>query len=212
MDIEDISKLLREELGSYHKNMTLLFEMYSQKKLLVTNRELKRLRDNYYIDLAKNKLKDGESKWCQDQLKSLESYLTEKNKIDNIVKKDIASYKLNIEEIDRKYSVSYNNYKEQLDFCKNLKGKLDNLAENKNGYEKIIESFKNELYQIKMINSLNTLKGASVNYGFNSDKGNKKKEIIEIEIIKMNKKLNIVSSELKAVNSQLLDNVFVYLF
>jgi hypothetical protein len=207
MDIEQISKMLRDESCNYHKNLSKLFEIYLQKKFIVTNRELKRLRENYYIDLAKHKLKDGESKWGQDQLKSLESYLTEKNKIDSIVKKDIASYKLNLEEIDKKYFIAYNNYKEQLDLCKNLKGKLDNLAENKNGYEKIIESFKNQLYHFKLMNSMSSLKGISVNYGFNNDKGNKKKEIIENEIIKMNKKLDLVSNDLKNVNTQLLENV-----
>jgi len=206
MGIEEISIMLRDESCSYHKNMSQLFELYSQKKFIVTNRELKRLRDNYYIDLAKNKLKDGESKWGQDQLKSLESYLTEKNKIDSIVKKDIASYKLNLEEIDKKYSTAYNNYKEQLDLCRNLKGKLDNLAENKNGYEKIIESFKNELYHFKLMNSMSSLKGVS--YGFNHDK---KKEIIEHEILKMNKKLSVVYHDLKSVNTQLLDNVIFFI-
>jgi hypothetical protein len=54
LDMEGISDLLRNNPIQYHKdkfNIVILYE-----KFKVRNRELKKLRENYYIDLAKDKL------------------------------------------------------------------------------------------------------------------------------------------------------------
>jgi hypothetical protein len=133
--------------------------------------------------------------------------MSEKNKIESIVKKDINSYKLVMEEIDRKYAMAYKNYKDQLMMCQNVKRKLERVIENKTAYENIINSFKEELYHINLINSMNKIKDMHLNYGFNNDKGKKKKSILEVEIMKFNKKLDPIKEELARVNNELLENV-----
>ena len=54
IDLESLSDFLRSDYLNYHKNNRLLYKHYLEFK--VTNKDLKIIRDKYYVDLAKEKL------------------------------------------------------------------------------------------------------------------------------------------------------------
>jgi hypothetical protein len=58
---------------------------------------------------------------------TLIKYLTEKNKVDNIIKKEVQAFKANMEEIDKKYSIVLDEYVIQLNLCMNIKIRLMSL-------------------------------------------------------------------------------------
>jgi hypothetical protein len=58
---------------------------------------------------------------------TLIKYLTEKNKVDNIIKKEVQAFKANMEEIDKKYSIVLDEYLIQLNLCMNIKIRLMSL-------------------------------------------------------------------------------------
>ena len=76
-DLGGLSNLLKEDTFKYHNNYMNSFYLYF-KKFKVTNEELKILRNDYFIDLAKKKLEDtnGEvEQWDDDQKGPLNEYL-----------------------------------------------------------------------------------------------------------------------------------------
>ena len=68
-DLVKLSNLLKEDIIKYHKNYMHSFFLY-QKLFKVKNKKLKELRNEYFIDLAKQKLEDTNSEvdqWEEDQ-------------------------------------------------------------------------------------------------------------------------------------------------
>lgn len=131
-----------------------------------------------------------------------------------------------MEEIDKRYSAAQKVYLEQLKVVKGIKNKLEIEIEKKNSYESIINSLKKEINNIRLINSMNKIKGSDnslvskkdkrnksfltniFNYGFNvSDNGKNKIMIIEQELLKIQKFLDIVDEEVNKINKFLLENV-----
>jgi DNA-binding NtrC family response regulator len=56
MEVHDLSNFIREGFRERHQDIKYIAEHYCSKKFKVTNKELKRLKDEYYINLAKDKL------------------------------------------------------------------------------------------------------------------------------------------------------------
>ncbi len=47
---------IREEYLNYHKDIKEYIKIYNSKKFRITNKEMKKLKDTYYINLAKDKI------------------------------------------------------------------------------------------------------------------------------------------------------------
>ena len=90
----------------------------------------------------------------------MEKYLSEKTKHELIIKKDYANYKAVMEEIDKKYTLCLKTYLDHLSNCSTIKIKLEILIEEKSSFEKMLESFKQELQNTKLINNMNTIRGS----------------------------------------------------
>lgn len=135
-----------------------------------------------------------------------------------------------MEEIDKKYSVTVKTYLDQLNICRGVKHKLEELIEIKSNYENMLNSLNKELHNIYLINNMSKIKGIdnslmsngrknsnksassnSFNYGFNMT-DNSKKSIIEQEIVKIKKKLDPVDEDLNKMNLELLRNVNIYIY
>ncbi len=58
MDLDGVALLIKnnENKKLYHGDIKQLLSNYSNEKFKVKNQELKKLRDDYYIELAKEKL------------------------------------------------------------------------------------------------------------------------------------------------------------
>ena len=144
-DLLGISNLIKDN-NKYHNNLKRSYELYS-RKFKVKNSELRQLRDEYYISLAREKIeniKNNVDKWDIDQKECLNNYLKEKEKINLTNKKDSENYKMNMEKLNKKYLASFKNYTRYLDGINKLKKKIDVLATQKLSWETIFSIYEKE--------------------------------------------------------------------
>ena len=159
-DMEGISVLIKNDIGKedkYHINYNYSFGLYKDK-FKVSNKQLRILKDEYYIILAKNKLvktKENVDKWAEDQKEPLTEYLKQKEKIEQSSNKDIEMYKNLNENANQKYLLCLQRYNTLLKYIKALKKKIDDLADNKYSYEEIFSYFKKNINDILAKNKIN---------------------------------------------------------
>ncbi len=156
-DMEGISVLIKNDIGKenkYHLNYNYSFKLYKDK-FKVRNKQLRILKEEYYIELAKKKLaktNENVDKWAEDQKKPLTEYLKEKEKIEQSSIKDIEYYKNLNETANQKYLLYLKRYNTILEYIKKLKKKIDDLANNKYSYEEIFSYFKKNINEILIKN------------------------------------------------------------
>jgi len=186
INLEELSKLMQnihetKNIKLFH-NLEKNFNLYFKFK--VTNQELKNLRDDYYIDLAKNKLENIKfESWENDQKNALNEYLTDKKKLEINVKKDIENYKKLNEEINLKYLIALKNYNIQNKIINNLKINIDKIANEKYSYEELFNFYKINIKSIKNKIEIKNLK----NDFKIKKKSHEEKNKIEILTKEMNK-------------------------
>ena len=152
-DLEGISILIKNEVAKkdkYHNNFNYSFRLYKDK-FKVRNKQLRILKEEYYIILAKKKLdttNQNIEKWADDQKEPLNEYLKEKEKIEQNSIKDIEKLK-NLNEIaNQKYLLSLERYNTLIKYIHDLKIKIDKLATDKYSYEDLFSYFKKAINQI----------------------------------------------------------------
>ena len=159
-DMEGISVLIKNDIGKedkFHLNYNYSFGLYKDK-FKVSNKQLRILKDEYYIILAKNKLvktRENVDKWAEDQKEPLTEYLKQKEKIEQSSNKDIEMYKNLIDNANQKYLLCLQRYNTLLKYIKALKKKIDDLANNKYSYEEIFSYFKKNINDILAKNKIN---------------------------------------------------------
>ena len=159
-DMEGISVLIKNDIGKedkYHLNYNYSFKLYKDK-FKVKNKQLRILKEEYYIISAKKKLaetKQNVEKWDEDQKEPLTEYLRQKEKIEKNSINDIELYKSLNESANQKYLLSLRRYNTLIKYVKQLKKKIDNLANNKYSYEEIFSYFKKNINQILEKNKIN---------------------------------------------------------
>ena len=159
-DMEGISVLIKNDIGKedkFHLNYNYSFGLYKDK-FKVSNKQLRILKDEYYIILAKNKLvktRENVDKWAEDQKEPLTEYLKQKEKIEQSSNKDIEMYKNLNENANQKYLLCLQRYNTLLKYIKVLKKKIDDLANNKYSYEEIFSYFKKNINDILAKNKIN---------------------------------------------------------
>ena len=152
-DLEGISILIKDEVAKkskYHCNYNYSFNLYKDK-FKVSNKQLRVLKDEYYINLAKKKLDNTNhniEKWEDDQKEPLNEYLKEKEKIDQSSIKDIEKFKELNENANQKYLLSLQRYNILIKYIHQLKIKIDELATSKYSYEDLFSYFKKAIHQI----------------------------------------------------------------
>jgi hypothetical protein len=216
MEIEDVSLFIREEYINYHQNTTNYISTYCSNKFKVTNKEMKQLKDSYYITLAKEKLEDCNSVWDEDQREPLEGYIFEKSKIDVIVKKEIEFYKKNMEEIDKKYSIAMNNFLDHNKLCQSKKKQLEVLIDSKIKYENVLHTIIVQVHGMDILSNINKVNENENSFfknflSMNKDKDQiamlKKKQLIENEANRIRTKLLSIQEEIDKFNLDLRDQV-----
>ena len=159
-DMEGISVLIKNDIGKedkYHLNYNYSFKLYKDK-FKVKNKQLRILKEEYYIISAKKKLaetKQNVEKWDEDQKEPLTEYLRQKEKIEKNSINDIELYKSLNESANQKYLLSLRRYNTLIKYVKQLKKKIDNLANNKYSYEEIFSYFKKNINKKLEKNKIN---------------------------------------------------------
>ena len=146
--METLTLLMKEK--NVKLNLSNSIYLY-RNKFKVTNKQLRELKTEYYADLVRKKLEETNKqidKWDDDQKQPLIEYLTEKNKIENNVMKDIETYKILNEESIKKYLIALKKNTDLMNFVNSLKKRINELATIKYDYEELFEHYKKALKQI----------------------------------------------------------------
>ncbi len=216
MEIQDISLFIREGYVNYHQSIKNYIITYNSKAFKVTNKEMKELRDSYYINLAKEKLANNNSVWDEDQREPLETYIFEKSKIDDIVKKEIEFYKKNMEDIDKKYSIAMNGFLEQNKTCQIKKKQIEALIDAKLKYENVLHTIIVQMHGMDILKNIDKVNEKEKSFFTNFLNMNKhkdqaamlkKKQLIENEANRIRIKLLSIQDEIDKTNLELRDLV-----
>ena len=181
-DLASLSLLLKKDSIKHINNYMKCFYLYN-KKFKVTNEELKRLRNEYFIDLAKKKLEitnSQEEEWEDDQKEPLNEYLKEKKKLDSNSNKVIENYKKLTEEANKKYIIAFNQYNSYMKSVKIFQKGIDKVATDKLEYDKIISHYNYAINNAENNNIIILKKDNNINNNNNNEHNNhvnKKKEI-----------------------------------
>ena len=142
-DLEKLSNLLKEDTIKYHNNYQHSFYQY-QKFFKVKNKKLKELRNEYFIDLAKQKLEETNSEveqWEEDQKEPLNEYLEKKNKLEKESEIKIEAFKKMNEEANKKYLVAFKQYSNYMKGVRAFQEVIDKIATQKYDYDKILSHY-----------------------------------------------------------------------
>ena len=153
-DLGGLSSLLKEDTIKYHNNYMRSFDLY-RRKFKVTNEELKQLRNEYFIDLAKKKLEETNNdmeQWEEDQKGPLKEYLEEKKKLENESLIEIEKYKKLNEDANKQYFIAFKQYNSFMNGVKVFQKGIDKVATEKLEYDKIISHYN---YAIDNVNNNN---------------------------------------------------------
>ena len=157
--MEGISVLIKNDIGKedkYHINYNNSFKLYKDK-FKVKNKQLRILKEEYYIILAKKKLditKHNIDKWAEDQKEALTEYLKQKEKIEQGSIKDIETYKNLNETANQKYLLTLQRFNTLKNYIKIIKKKIDDVANIKYSYEELFSYFKKNINQILEKNNI----------------------------------------------------------
>lgn len=142
MDLQKISKYMRENNRKLHKNINKILDQYFSFK--ITNQELFDLREEYFRDQVIKKMENNKIQWDNDQLEALDIYKHSLEEIQKSSKGKISSYKEQFEYYNMLFKATKEEFtktrKKQLE----LKFKLEELIESKIAFEKVLLYMKND--------------------------------------------------------------------
>ena len=198
-DLATLSFLLKEDSIKYHNDYMRSFYLYT-KKFKITNGQLKQLRNEYFIDLAKKKLEMTKSQieeWEDDQKGPLIEYLNEKNKLENVSSKIIENYKKLNEEANKKYIIAFNQYSSYMKSIKLFQKGIDKVATDKLEYDKIISHYNTAIQNTDINNNILLQKNKN---DHNIDNNNLNKNVKKIQNEIKNKKNMLVKEKNRIVD------------
>lgn len=148
-DLNSLSKFFRDNNRTLHQNWKWILSLYDNFK--VTNKQLNELREQYFIELAKKKLEDSSSIWENDQLDPFNFYKKEKERLDTIIKKEIALYQNQVQEIDKNYQISKKIYSTQFKNCNAIKNKIEEYIDSQSAYDSVFAMLKIEKHNFNLM-------------------------------------------------------------
>jgi hypothetical protein len=155
-DLNSLSVFFRENNKKLHNETDITLAFY--KKFKITNRQLRTLKENFFMEQVKRKLEDPQSNWDTDQTEALEKYRNEWELYDKSQKREIKSLKKRLEELNKGYKTVKTSYRTQFKFCLNLKNKIEELVESKLAYESVINLLLKEKEEVDLYNPGSTTK------------------------------------------------------
>ena len=165
-------KLINTDLGGFCKffksnqckdiiNFELISLHYNDYK--ITNKKLKELRDDFFIEKVKEKLNDPEHKWDTDQYEFVKIYENELKQYEDMIKEKIEQLQEEIEAANNKCEGKNKKYQEKLSVVKKYKFQLEMKIEVKGSYENVLKR--------RTINNINNTNNNTnnINIGINDN-------------------------------------------
>ena len=105
----------------------------------ITNKKLKELREEFFMDQVQTKLNNPNTEWEDDQKELVINYRKDLENHLFMIKEPIENLQKKIEKINKDYEYKLEKYEKQFEIVSNLTIKIDSKNEIKTGYENILK-------------------------------------------------------------------------
>jgi hypothetical protein len=142
MDLNLFSQYFRSSELLTSLSFEEIIKHYNEYK--ITNKKLKELREEFFMDQVQTKLNNPNTEWEDDQKALVISY---RNDLENhllMVKEPVENLQKKIEKINKDYEYKLEKYEKQFEIVSNLTIKIDAQNEAKTGYENILKRINNK--------------------------------------------------------------------
>ena len=142
MDLNLFSQYFRSSELLTSLSFEEIIKHYNEYK--ITNKKLKELREEFFMDQVQTKLNNPNTEWEDDQKELVISY---RKDIENhllMVKEPVENLQKKIEKINKDYEYKLEKYEKQFEIVSNLTIKIDAQNEAKTGYENILKRINNK--------------------------------------------------------------------
>ena len=157
MDLNLFSQYFRSSELLTSLSFEEIIKHYDEYK--ITNKKLKELREEFFMDQVQTKLNNPNTEWEDDQKELVINY---KKDLDNhllMIKEPIENLQKKIEKVNKDYEYKLEKYEKQFEVVSNLTIKIDSKNEVKTGYENILKRLynKNENNNDNNVNKISCL-------------------------------------------------------
>ena len=157
MDLNLFSQYFRSNELLTSLSFEEIIKHYDEYK--ITNKKLKELREEFFMDQVQTKLNNPNTEWEDDQKELVINY---KKDLDNhllMIKEPIENLQKKIEKVNKDYEYKLEKYEKQFEVVSNLTIKIDSKNEVKTGYENILKRLynKNENNNDNNVNKISCL-------------------------------------------------------
>ena len=147
---ENLMKMDLNAFSQYFRSSDLLTSLSFEeiikhyKDYKITNKKLKELREEYYMDQVQNKLDNPNTEWEDDQKELVYNYQKDLENHIYSIKEPIENLEKKIEKVSKDYEYKLERYEKQFEVVSNLKIKIDSKNEAKTGYENVLKRIYNK--------------------------------------------------------------------
>ncbi len=208
MDLLTFSQYFKSN-AEYLNNMNFHDIIKYYKNYKVTNKKLKELRQDYFVEQVKEKLNDPKNFWESDQKEYIQLY---KNELNTLCEKEKETKTLIQSKLDKSiknYEQMKKNYNLQMNKVNKFKIKIELLLEMKNGLETVLNHRDNYNKKVKVDSQMTnngiilTEEPGKINKEVKKSKLNFFKKKTEEE--KLESKLNKTNKDLDSINQILME-------
>ena len=141
MDLNSFSQYFRSNDLLTSLSFEEIIKHYNEYK--ITNKKLKELREDYFIEQVQTKLDNPNTEWEDDQKELVINYQKELENHLIMIEEPIETLQKKIEKINKDYEYKLEKYEKQFEIVSNLAIKIDAKNEVKTGYENILKRINN---------------------------------------------------------------------
>ena len=142
MDLNSFSQYFRSSELLTSLSFEEIIKHYNEYK--ITNKKLKELREEFFMDQVQTKLNNPNTEWEDDQKELVISYRKDLENHLLMVKEPVENLQKKIEKINKDYEYKLEKYEKQFEIVSNLTIKIDAQNEAKTGYENILKRINNK--------------------------------------------------------------------
>ena len=142
MDLNLFSQYFRSSELLTSLSFEEIIKHYNEYK--ITNKKLKELREEFFMDQVQTKLNNPNTEWEDDQKELVISYRKDLENHLLMVKEPVENLQKKIEKINKDYEYKLEKYEKQFEIVSNLTIKIDAQNEAKTGYENILKRINNK--------------------------------------------------------------------
>ena len=142
MDLNLFSQYFRSNELLTYLSYEDIIKHYNDYK--ITNKKLKEMREDFFVEQVQVKLNDPDTEWEDDQNEYVINYRKELENHLLMIKEPIETLQKKIDKIKKDYDYKLEKYEKQFEIVSNLKIKIETKKEARTGYENILKRLYNK--------------------------------------------------------------------